>query len=92
MPIVQISWLTPLADYSGKESTAVGGSHFAKNLHRSTVPASTGALFIGEGLVIGAVPIIVIVYVFPFVRPIRVWLLVLPPSTSTLSLLPPPPV
>ena len=63
-----------------------------KTLHRSTVPASTDALLIGERLVIGAVPIIVSVYVFPFVRPIRVWLLVLPPSTSTLSLLLPPPV
>ena len=59
-------------------------------LHRATVPASTGVL--GRSDEDDDILITDMVYVSPLVSPIRVWLLVLPPSTSTLSLLPPPPV
>ena len=59
-------------------------------LLRVTVPASTGVL--GSTDEDDAVLMINMMYVSPLVSPIRVWLLVLPPSTSTLSMLPPPPV
>ena len=68
----------------------VGGSTMytcTTALLRATVPAPTVALASTD-----EVPTIDMVYVSPLVSPIRVWLLVLPPSTSTLSLLPPPPV
>ena len=58
------------------------------DIHKPTVPASTGVL--GSTDEDDAVPIIDKVYVSPLVSPIRVWLLVSPPSTSTLPLLPPP--
>ena len=56
------------------------------NLHKKTVPATTGGL----GRLDDVVPMTDMVYISALVSPVRMWLLVFPPSTSTLPLLPPP--
>ena len=80
IPYVHVEWK---AIYGSCVTT------FMTYVHRATFPASTGALGVPDE---EAMPTIDMMYVSPLESPIRVWLLVLPPSTFTLSLLPPPPV
>ena len=56
------------------------------NLHKKTVSATIGGL----GKLDDVLPTTDMVYISALVSPVRVWLLVLPSSISTLPLLPPP--